>query len=148
MPNRITDRRKFAFTLTEIMVVLVIFAVIAGFALPGFEKTIMKSRERTAILSLTSISAANDIYMAKFNEYYQGNLGNVNQINNALKIGIKDQDMTYSYASTSTVAYTASAAWTGNGPFTARVDERPIALANNPCCSSAAGTCPSLPACP
>jgi len=140
-----TNRRKNAFTMTEIMVVVVIFAVLAAFALPGFEKTINKSRERTAIMSLSAINAANEIYMAKYSRYYQGNLGNVGQINNALIIGIKDQDMNYSYASSGNTTYTASVAWAGGGAFTARVDERSLSLADNPCCS--AGACPTLPAC-
>ena len=43
------------FTLVEILIVVAIIGIIAGFGLPGYEKMVRKAHERNAILGLTSI---------------------------------------------------------------------------------------------
>ena len=136
------------FTLVEILIVVAIIGIIAGFGLPGYEKMVRKAHERNAILGLTSIHQANEVYAAKKAEYLPDGGGTLNlaQINSGLSIDVKALSMTYAYTSPSVSTYTATSAWGGGGPFTVLVDERSLALGgNNPCCS--AGTCPSLPAC-
>ncbi len=133
------------FTLVEILIVVAIIGIIAGFGLPGYEKMVRKAHERNAILGLTSIHQANEIYAAK-NAEYLPTVATLALINSGLSIDVKALSMTYAYTSPSVSTYTATSAWGGGGPFTVLVDERPLSLGgNNPCCS--AGTCPSLPAC-
>ncbi|MBN1869052.1 MAG: prepilin-type N-terminal cleavage/methylation domain-containing protein, partial [Candidatus Omnitrophica bacterium] len=54
-----------AFTLVEIMVVVMIIGLIAAFGIPNFKKALLKSRERSAMLHLSAINGANEIYKAR-----------------------------------------------------------------------------------
>jgi len=133
------------FTMMELIVVVILFAVIAGFAIPGFDKTIRRSHERSAILFLTSLHLANEIYEVKMNEFLPGAGLSLAQINSGLEINIQAQNMTYSYTRSAVDAYKATAAWSGSTNFTIRVNEQSMSSANNPCCS--AGSCPTMPGC-
>ena len=136
------------FTLVEILIVVAIIGIIAGFGLPGYEKMVRKAHERNAILGLTSIHQANSVYEAKMGVYLSGTGLTLALINSGLSIDVKALSMTYAYTRNGgdPLLYTATSVWAGGGAFTVLVDERSLALGgNNPCCS--AGTCPSLPAC-
>ncbi len=137
------------FTLTELMIVVILIGVIASFGIPSFAKMLRKSHERSAIMGLTALSAANTIYEARNGEYYQG-AGDITVINSNLSINILEDGLTYAYASSAVDAYEATATWTGGVNFTVGVDQRPIILDKtnpevNPCCLD--GVCPTLPAC-
>jgi len=129
------------FTLIEIIIVVVLIALIAAFGIPGYGKLIRKSHERNAILGLTAINKANEVYEVKNGGYFVG-AGGLGVINPGLSIDVKALDLTYSYTGVAG-SYTATAAWTGSSPFTVGVDENPIILATNPSCS--VGPCPTLP---
>ncbi len=55
-------QKKNAFTLTEIMVVLVIIAIIAGLAVPGYFRTVEQSRSNEALSNLNIIHMGEKIY--------------------------------------------------------------------------------------
>jgi len=57
------------FTLTELLVIVVIIGIIAGFAIPGYNKAIDKSNERDAILIAKRVEGYQLINYAKNNEY-------------------------------------------------------------------------------
>jgi len=138
------------FTLIEVLIVVAIIGIIAGFGLPGYEKMVRKSHERNAILGLTSIHQANSVYEAKMGVYLPGTGLTLTQINTGLSIDVKALNLNVTYAYTRNggdpLLYTATSAWGGGGAFTVLVDELPLSLGgNNPCCSAA--PCPSLPAC-
>jgi len=138
---------KRAFTLTEIMIVVIIIGIIAGFALPQYTKAIRKAHERDVVIQLISLHAANLIYNAKEDEFFPGTNLTISQINDGLNINIIANDMNYSYTRSATDAYAATATWDDSDnsfDFTVRVNEGPLS-ASNPCCS--AGSCPSLPDC-
>ncbi len=131
------------FTLIEIMIVVVLVTVIAGFGLPTYDRIMRKSHERNAILGLTIINKANEIYEVRGGDFYIGGPIGLAAINTNLSIDVKALNLTYSYTGAA-AAYTAMAAWTGGGaPFTVEVDEGAIILRTNPYCS--VGPCPSLP---
>ena len=137
---------KKAFTLMELMVVVVIVGIMAGYSVPQYQKAVRKAHERDAVVQLTTLNAANVMYFAKNNTYLPTGTGNLAAINAGLNINIIANGMTYAYNRPSTTTYTATAGWveTGNN-FTLRVNQAALA-ANNPCCL--AGSCPTRPACP
>ena len=132
------------FTLTEIMIVVVLIGIIAAFGIPSFDRMIRKAHERNAILGLTSINQGNVVYSAKSlnGQYLPGTDLTLPAINTGLSIDIKGLDLTYDYDRTAPGAYTATAAWAGANPFTVIVDEGPIVLGTNPSCL--VGPCPTL----
>lgn len=130
------------FTLIEILIVVILISLIAAFGIPGYGKMVRKSHERNAILGLTVINKANEVYEAKKGEFFPGAGLNLAAINNGLSIDVKALDLTYSYTRTAVNAYTAASAWTGSNPFTVGVNQNPISLGANPFCS--VGPCPSL----
>ena len=120
------------FTLIEIMIVVVLVGVIAAFGIPTFDKMIRKSHERNAILGLTLINKANEVYEARTGGYYNsGGAVDLAAINTNLSIDVKALDLTYSYTGVAG-SYTATAAWTGSNPFTVEVDQGPISFGTNP----------------
>ena len=130
------------FTLTELVITVVIISVIAAFAIPSYQKAVLKAYERNAILNLMTIHGANEIYHARAGQYVSGAGLDLAGINNALSINVADADMTYSYTrNVLTGAYTVTAAWAGGSSFTVGINQNPVG-GGNPYCS--AGSCPSL----
>ncbi len=131
-----------AFTLTELIVTITIVSMVAAFAIPNYQKAVLKTRERVAILHLMTIHGANEIYRARSgNVYVPGPIANLAGINTALSINIIDNDMTYSYARPTATTYTGTAAWAGGNNFTVGINQNPVTAANPYC---AAGNCPTL----
>jgi len=146
MKKNVTKQDTRGFTLIEIMIVVILVGIIAAFGVPGYGKLIRRSHERNAILGLTAINQANSIYEIRNGEFLPGAGLNLAAINAGLSIDVKALDLTYSYTRNSVTEYDAESDWTGAGVFTVFVDERPITMGVNPCCSSA-GLCPNLPDC-
>ncbi len=128
-----------AFTLTELIITVVIITVLATFAVPNYQKSVRKGYERRAILNLKMIHGANEIYNARAGYYVVGVALDLAGINTALGIDIVDGDMTYSY--TCDIGYVATAAYPGANKFTVGINQNPITGANPYCFE---GSCPSL----
>lgn len=95
---------KKAFTLMEMMAVVVIVGVIALFAIPNFSKTMEGSYEQNAGTQLTSIHAANNIYNAQNGTYWPVDASpthTVTDINTNLSMSIMENGMTYNCSCTS-----------------------------------------------
>jgi len=139
------------FTLIEIMIVVVLIAVIAGFGIPTFDKMVRKSHERTTIMELISLHTANQVYEARGGLYLSGTNLNLSQINTGLSIMLKGVDTTYDYdyKAGNPGNYKASTIATVGNNYKMRLNEKAINLrggvGRNPCCSS--GTCLTLPNC-
>lgn len=87
-----------AFTLIELMVILVISVILVGMAIPQFIKTINRSRSRSVVDNLSIIHAAN----AQYRFYNNGtNLvaADINAINTALATHIIADGVSYSCGS-------------------------------------------------
>ncbi len=135
--------RVSAFTLMEVMIVVVLLVVMASFAIPNYTDAINRTRVRDAVSQLTVLNAANAVYSAQANAFLAGTGLAIDAINSGLGINMIANDLTYSYTRSSTTAYTATAAY--GSTFTVLVDEASIS-STNPCCS--AGNCYSIvPAC-
>jgi len=132
------------FTLMELMVVIVIIGIIAGFALPQYQRAIRKALERDTLVQLASIHAANSMHRAVNDVFFPGANLTVAQINAGLNLNIIQQaNCTYTYTRATTTTYTARMAYVdGVNNFTIELDEGAIDN-NNPACV-VAGTCPSL----
>ena len=141
-----------AVTLMEILIVVVLIATIAGFSVVSYRKSVLKARERDAVLNLTVIHGASQIYRAKNASYWDtgGNtINDLNVINQELQISIASTDTAYSYESDidhQPDRFTAYATWnlSETDEFRLRVNEGLISD-TNPCCDL--GNCPSRPAC-
>ena len=135
------------FTLIEIMIVVILTGLIALFGIPGYSKMVRKAHERNAILGLTTINQANEIYATTSvgGAYLPGVGLLLPAINAELSIDIKALDLDYSYTRNAgdPLLYTATAAWPSGTPpiFTVGVNQNPISGANPYC---AGGSCPSL----
>jgi prepilin-type N-terminal cleavage/methylation domain-containing protein len=136
-----TFRNK-AFTLMEILVVIVILGAIAGFAIPNFTRTIERSHENDAILQLEAIHSANKIYQARNNAYWPPDTASydITSINTNLGLNIIANDMTYTCLGTDGSTFFCKAV--RNAPaasFTVSVTEADLS-SSNPACT--AGACP------
>ncbi len=143
-----------AFTLTELMVVVILIGIIAAFALPNYNKAIAKAHERDAIVQLMAIHAACKIYNAQAGQYPQEAL-DIDGINEQLGLNVIANGMTYAYALKLPDQFNVTAQWKESGHddyFEISINEHPInqheAKDLNPCCSSGDKPCPSLGQCP
>ena len=106
-----TFKRLRGFTLTELIVVVVVLGIIAGFAIPNYTKSIDRSYRKDGTVNLTAIYAAEQIYYNNNNGSYwpASGSGDVSAINSNLGLGILSNNLTYScsgYGSTFSCAAT------------------------------------------
>ncbi len=90
-----TSQRLRGFTLTELIVVVIVLGIMAGFAIPNYTKSIDRTYRKDGTVNLTAIYAAQQIYYNNNNgNYWTG--GDVNAINLNLGLGILSNNLTYS----------------------------------------------------
>ncbi len=104
-------RHRKSFTLTEILIAVVILALLAVLALPMFVKTIEKAKIGEAINNLNLIRAGQKIYFLE-QGYFSGDIS-------SLKIGnpnnLSSRYFYYEISSVSTADFTAQAERGGDG---------------------------------
>ena len=137
-----------AFTLVEVIIVMVIIGVIAGLALPRYTRSVTIAKERRALNSLYMIHAAELTYK-KHNVVYWppgGPWQDLAAVNSNLGLNILADGDTYRcrFRPSPGSGYTCEATF-DNGAYTLELDEDPISEGVNPCCS--AGACPLTTAC-
>ncbi len=150
---------KRAFSLMELMIVIVIVGVLATFAIPNYAKSVEKSYERDVYTQLMAIQAANKIYLAQNGRYVTPAEGigglNINVIPNSASA--------YTYVSSSgsgsSAVFRVKAQIT-NGGYSCRIDVTQDSITKtssppNPCvcsgsnCASAVALIPTCTAaCP
>jgi len=87
-----------SFTLVEVMVVIFLLALTAGFGLVEYNKALEKSIERDAIIKLGAIQAAYQLYLAQARQPPGVNLVDLVQINQFLGAAIIAGDnLTFSH---------------------------------------------------
>ena len=94
--NYFLNRKEWAFTLAELMIVVVIIGIIAAFGIPAYTTLVDRSHERTAVLSLKTIHAGQELFKVRNGEYFPdpGGLGNqgIGVLNPALGLKIVEPD--------------------------------------------------------
>ncbi len=94
------------FTLTEVMITVSIIAVLAGLAIPGFFRTVERSRANEAISNLNIIYMGQKIYRINNGSYWNGgNNLTANAVNTALSIDIST--INYNITSVTAIAGTS-----------------------------------------
>ncbi len=86
---------KKAFTLMELIIVIIIASAIAGFALNNYLKTIEISEARNAITLARAIQAAEEVYLAKNGVYWPEVDGHydIDEINANLDLSIESGNL-------------------------------------------------------
>lgn len=137
-----------AFTLLEVMLVVIIVGIMLILAIPQYTKTIDRSRLQDGMNQLTAVHAANLIYKAQNGKYYDGSQGtDHNALNLALKINIIPGNLVYLYSYNSVSDfYTLIATLTKSGTtYTLTLNQNPISSGNPNC--GCTGSC-TVNACP
>ncbi len=138
---------KKAFTLTEVIISIVIVSIIAMFAIPSYTKANKKTHERDILMQLSSIHAANEIYRAQSqNRSYADFSGDETNINTNLSLNILPNGVIYNYtyvAVGTSGSYTVTATW--DTIEITLIETAFDPLHTNPCCSS--GVCLIAVAC-
>lgn len=114
--------RQSAFTLLELIIVIVIIGILATFAMPQFIVTKERALDKEAIANLKLIAAAERIYRMENGRYYpspaatESDAGN---INTNLKLFLTETNWDYSITTTGDPAdtFTATAARNGTGGY-------------------------------
>jgi len=128
---------KKSFSVLEIITVVVIIGIIAGFAIPNFNTAIEKGRYRNARLNVIAIHSALKIYHAK-NGTYLPVAATLTDVNTNLEINVTDNEFTYAYvADTDTFTITATR---NDLDYAVSADQNTVSSAN-PSCSGA--DCPN-----
>lgn len=139
---------RHAFTLVEVIIVMVIIGVIAGLALPRYARSVSIAKERRALNNLYMIHAA-EINYKKYNGVYwppAGPLENLAAINTNLVLNILADGDTYTcrFQPSPGSGYECKVLF-DNGTYELEMHEDPVSEGVNPCCS--AGACPLTAAC-
>ena len=89
MPIRIQK----AFTLMELMVVVVVVGLMAAFAVPGYDKAVDKALHRDAERNVRLLAGAQIVYKARYGKYFDEALvaTYINDLNSALGLNITEQ---------------------------------------------------------
>jgi len=85
-----------AFTMTEVIVVLILVGIIAGFTIPNYRRSLEMEFERTARFQLEAVYKAEQLYRARVKDLWPGSDGtenDLNTINVALGLNINPDGM-------------------------------------------------------
>lgn len=136
----LTKNNLNAFTFIELMVVVIIIAIIAGFAIPNYQTAVERAYERDAIANLATLHGANQIYRAQNNVYWPpSGSSTFVAINTALGLSLFQNGLTYTIGGDGTTFTATARRWGPAAGFTVTVTQA-ILSATNPQCTS--GTCP------
>ena len=143
MPSDQNIKRNYsrrAFTLVELMLVIVIMGIIAGFTVPNYGRAVGRAYMRDGRNNLIIIKEANQINRAQQGVYWPATavVQNLAAINTNLRLNILANGSTYTCVGVAGGAtFTCTALRATGVTYTATVDERPILLPT----SNAATSC-------
>lgn len=126
-----------AFTLTELIVAVVLVAMIATFAIPSYTKAINRAKEKDAVANLELIREAVRLYMSRTNGVVPPNLANINAVNTTLYLNVIGQGGN-TYACVNTNIYTCRVTNTDGWQVRFQFDT------NNGAIACSIGPCPTL----
>jgi prepilin-type N-terminal cleavage/methylation domain-containing protein len=129
-----------AFTIIEIIIVIIIMSAIAGFAIPNYLKSVRKARVNDAKTQLTALYSAQAIYRARTGFYWptDGLNKTTADINDALNLNLIENGSQYTCdAGADADSYTCGAS-IGDGTCTLVLTQDPLSDTN----PSEQGSCP------
>lgn len=88
-----------AFTLLELLVVLIIVGILAGLAIPNYTKTSERAKDREAQTALSLIQAGERMYQLRAGDFIS--CADTNAVNTNLKLSLTSQAWNYSITATS-----------------------------------------------
>ncbi|MCG3176035.1 MAG: hypothetical protein MOGMAGMI_00973 [Candidatus Omnitrophica bacterium] len=110
-------RNRPGFTLTEVLIAIVVIAVLAGLAVPNFSRTIEQARSNEAVANLNVIRMGQRIYRLNQGRFWpapDGTNSTLGDINNNLNVDL-DTEFYNTISVTSTGAGTAFTATASRG---------------------------------
>ena len=126
----------------EIMVVVTLIGVIAAFALPAYDKSVQKADLRHRMTQAITLHAAQQIYRARNNVFFESNSRAT--LNTNLELELPNDGATYACTDNSTYGQVVCVVTQGTVQSFVKLEE-PIGPAGpNPCC----GAISSCTACP
>jgi len=133
------DKRLKAFTIMEVLIVVILVGVVAAFAIPNYNKGLEKSDEREAVSNLRLIAQALEVYNFRNRQYPSANMPQVSDINTTLDLGILERNVDYSCTTPgANVRCTGTSNYGWGVRYTTPLDS------NSVICHT--GGCPSCPA--
>ncbi len=94
--TRSSYRNKKAFTLTELITVVIVIGIMAAFAIPNYSASVEKAHRRDATNNLIAIHGANQIYQAEKGAYWPSSgTQDLTAINTNLRLSIIPNGMEY-----------------------------------------------------
>ncbi len=90
-----SKRRVRAFTIMEMMIVVIIIGIVSGFSIPNYQRAVEQAHERDAIDNIKILMDAVKLYRAKHDGQLPPNLADINAINTTLKTSIIANQMSY-----------------------------------------------------
>ncbi len=111
-------RRRIGFTLTELMIVIVILGILAGLAIPNYLASRERSFDKEAVAGLNLIRSAEKAVNAYREAYWPpaGSNGVIAQIDGNLSLGLTENNWDYTILRTGTgfcaTAVRPSRTWT------------------------------------
>jgi prepilin-type N-terminal cleavage/methylation domain-containing protein len=128
-----------AFTLMEIIVVIVIVGVISSFAITNYSKSMETSYEQDATMQLRTIHSANQIYKARTGAYWPSednqNLAAINNNVTGLGLNIIANEQTYECDTDIASGFRCTATRSGGSGRVVTVTGAALS-AGNPVCTS------------
>ena len=131
-----------AFTLIELIVVVILIGIVAAVGIPNYEKTMERAQEKDAVSNLDIILEAAKLHMSHNDDAFPADLADIVAINSALTLNIiEQQGNTYSCNSPDANSYECDAS-NSRGSWTVTIEFDKVTGESLSC---TAGTCPTIP---
>ncbi len=136
-------KKESAFTLVEVMVVLILLAVLSAVAVPNYRNSLRRAHEKEMIRNLSILHEAAFIYHSRYGTFPESDKDIITVINDSLDTAVIATDKNYNYtaAGDPSMAFLMNAAWDSSlttDPVEFSLDQDPLDN-SNPCCVS--GNC-------
>ena len=119
------------FTIMEILITVLIVGIIAAFAIPNYGKSVDQTHRQDAIMQLSAIRTANQVYYARTSTYWPSTSTHpVGEINTNLSLSLIENGKTFNCDGNGTT-FTCSA--TRTGATTVTVTESALSTTNPGC---------------